>query len=143
MSRYISVEVERSVRLAAGHRCGYCCAPQYLLNLQLEIEHLLPVARGGTDDEENLWLSCRPCNGVKGAQIQGFDATTNSLAHIFNPRRQTWLRHFKWSDEGTHIIGQTACGRATVEALDLNNEIAVTVRRMWVSAGWHPPQDTI
>ncbi|BAZ12013.1 HNH endonuclease [Calothrix sp. NIES-4071] len=36
----------------------------------------------------------------------------------------------------------TACGRATVIALQLNNVYAVTVRQAWVSAGWHPPIET-
>jgi hypothetical protein len=43
--------------------------------------------------------------------------------------------------DGTRIIGRTPVGRATVEALRLNNEVAVEVRRNWVLAGWHPPVD--
>jgi hypothetical protein len=35
--------------------------------------------------------------------------------------------------------GLTACGRATVSALSLNNQLAVIVRRNWINAGWHPP----
>ena len=31
-------------------------------------------------------------------------------------------------------------GRDAVEALRLNNELAVEVRRNWVLAGWHPPE---
>jgi hypothetical protein len=31
--------------------------------------------------------------------------------------------------------------RVTIVALNLNNLIAVTVRRNWITAGWHPPQD--
>jgi hypothetical protein len=30
---------------------------------------------------------------------------------------------------------------ATVEALHLNNDLAVEVRRNWVLAGWHPPEE--
>jgi hypothetical protein len=44
-------------------------------------------------------------------------------------------------EDGTRIIGLTACGRATALALQLNNVIAVMVRREWVAAGWHPPAD--
>jgi hypothetical protein len=49
-------------------------------------------------------------------------------------------RHFKWSDDGTEIIGLTASGRATVVALKLNNTFAIEARSNWVSAGWHPPK---
>ena len=31
----------------------------------LEIEHIIPLAKGGTDDESNLWLACPICNGHK------------------------------------------------------------------------------
>jgi hypothetical protein len=44
------------VRAAAGHRCGYCLSPQFLIMARLEIEHIIPRSRGGTDDELDLWL---------------------------------------------------------------------------------------
>jgi hypothetical protein len=131
--------VKRRVRVAAGDRCGYCLSAQRYVLGPLEIEHLLPLAAGGTDDEGNLWLACRLCNGFKGTQTVAIDPVTRRRVPLFNPRRQRWRRHFRWGADGTRIIGRTACGRATVVALQLNNLIAVTVRRSWVSAGWHPP----
>ncbi|HEY9634669.1 MAG TPA: hypothetical protein V6D14_14750 [Coleofasciculaceae cyanobacterium] len=56
-------------------------------------------------------------------------------------RQQKWSRHLVWSDNGSRLAGLTACGRATVLALQLNNSYAVTVRQAWVSAGWHPPTE--
>jgi hypothetical protein len=107
----------------------------------LEIEHIVPRAQGGSDDETNLWLACGLCNRYKGARITGIDPTTGATVPLFNPRTQVWAEHFQWSADGTRIIGLTAIGRATVEALSLNNEIAVEVRRNWVLAGWHPVED--
>ncbi|MBI1764521.1 MAG: HNH endonuclease [Acidobacteria bacterium] len=129
------------VRLAAGHRCGYCLTPQHLLPWELELEHILASANGGTDDEENLWLACRSCNSFKGTQIFALDPLTNRRLRLFNPRRQKWWKHFKWSADGAQIIGLTAPGRASVLALRLNNIFAVAARREWVSAGWYPPKD--
>jgi len=137
----IPISVELRVRAAAGNRCGYCHCPQWLLNWELEIEHIISLALGGSDDEGNLWLSCRSCNCFKGIQINAYDPETERRVKLFNPRLQKWTRHFKWNADGTHIIGLTASGRATVVALKLNNKFAVDVRRYWVSAGWHPPQD--
>lgn len=135
----VSEVVRRRVRLAAGDRCGYCqSAQRYVFGL-LEVEHLVPQAHGGTDDEENLWLACRLCNGFKGTRTVASDPLTGRLVRLFNPRKQRWPRHFVWNTDGTRIGGRTACGRATVIALQLNNVIAVTVRREWVAAGWHPP----
>lgn len=106
----------------------------------LEIDHIVPRAAGGTDQEENLWLACRLCNNAKGVKTHGNDPLTKRRVRLFNPRTQRWNRHFHWSDDGIRVIGKTICGRVTVDALNLNNEIALVVRQNWVSAGWHPPQ---
>jgi hypothetical protein len=137
----IPKDVQRRVRAQAQNRCGYCISSQkYILGL-LEMEHIHPEALGGTDDEENLWLACRLCNGFKGIQTHGRDPITGRRVKLFNPRRQQWRRHFTWSSDRVRIIGLTVCGRATVAALKLNNLLAVNVRREWVKAGWHPPED--
>jgi hypothetical protein len=136
-------ETRARVRAQAGDRCGYCHSPQKYVLGPLEIDHIIPQARGGTDDEANLWLACRLCNGYKGAQTQGYDPVTSRLVELFNPRRQRWSEHFAWSEDGMRIVGQTDCGRATVLALQLNNVIAVMVRREWVAAGWHPPAEDV
>ncbi len=140
-SSRISEEVRERVRLQAGERCGYCRSQQKYVLGMLELDHLIPTAKGGTDDEDNLWLACRLCNGYKGTQTHGRDPVTGRSVRLFNPRHQKWSRHFVWSEDGTQIVGKTVCGRATVIAVQLNNIIAVMVRREWVAASWHPPKD--
>ncbi|MGH2354793.1 MAG: HNH endonuclease [Chloroflexota bacterium] len=139
MSPYISEDVRARIRATAEDRCGYCRSPQHLVLGPLEIDHLVPTAAGGSDDEENLWLACRMCNNFKAAQTQAIDPPTGRRVRLFNPRKQHWSRPFHWSPDGTQIVGRTATGRATVAALQLNHVVAVLVRRTWVSAGWHPP----
>lgn len=139
-SRKVPEDLSARVRAAAENRCGYCLTHQRYAMQVLEIEHLIPKTKGGTDDEENLWLACRLCNNAKSTQTHGYDPLTGRRVKLFNPRRQRWRRHFYWSEEGTRVNGRTACGRATVTTLKLNNEIALVVRRNWVSAGWHPPE---
>ena len=131
--------VQERIRKTAHNRCGYCLSPQQLVLGKLEIEHIIPRASGGRDNEDNLWLACRLCNSYKAAQTHAYDPLSTRQMPIFNPRQQSWKRHFRWSNDGIHIIGRTRIGRATVIALQLNNPIAATVRRNWVAAGWHPP----
>jgi hypothetical protein len=131
--------IRRRVRQAAQDRCGYCLSPQRLVMGTLEIEHLVPRAQGGSDEEENLWLSCSLCNRYKGAQTSATDPLSGDAAQLFNPRCDKWSEHFRWSADGVKIEGLTPAGRATVAALRLNNELAVEVRRNWMRAGWHPP----
>ncbi len=141
-STKISEEVRTIVRFEAQNRCGYCRSLQKYVLGMLEIDHIIPKAKGGTDDESNLWLACRLCNNFKATQTHRQDPETNRQVKLFNPRTQQWNKHFTWSEDGTHIIGLTACGRATVLALQLNNTCALMVRQQWISAGWHPPQET-
>jgi hypothetical protein len=41
---HVPAEVDRRVREAARHRCGYCLSPQQLVMARLEIEHIIPKA---------------------------------------------------------------------------------------------------
>lgn len=136
----ISKEKADRVRRTADNRCGYCLSSQRYVMAKLEVEHIIPRALGGSDEEENLWLSCSLCNRYKGIQLEAIDLQTNKVVRLFNPRRQVWNEHFTWSSDGVPIIGLTETGRVSVDALQLNNEIAVEVRRNWVIAGWHPPE---
>ncbi len=45
-----------------GRKCYYCKEK----NVPLEIEHIIPKAKGGTNRVDNLTLSCGPCNTKKG-----------------------------------------------------------------------------
>ncbi len=139
---YVAPELDRRVREAAKHRCGYCLSPQRLVMARLEIEHIIPVARGGTADESNLWLSCPLCNRFKGDRTAALDPESGEEIPLFNPRLQRWSEHFRWTVDGLRIVGLTSTGRATVAALHLADDPdAIEVRGFWVMAGWHPPRD--
>ncbi len=45
------------------YRCRHCKT-----HIDLTIDHILAVANGGTDDEDNLQVLCRPCNCRKGTK---------------------------------------------------------------------------
>ncbi len=45
-----------------GRKCAYCGRE----NVPLEIEHIIPKSRGGTDRVSNLTLACHDCNQKKG-----------------------------------------------------------------------------
>lgn len=84
---------------------------------------------------ENLCLSCYRCNEFKGTATH----SAENRIRLFHPRRDLWDEHFRWSLDGTHIVGLTEIGIATVTQLNMNNGVVVAARRRWVSAGWHPP----
>jgi hypothetical protein len=133
---YIPVALKRRVTKSALHRCGYCLRTEELMGMP--IEHIIPEVLGGTTTEDNLWLSCSSCNQFKGSKIRGRDPKNGEWVKIFNPRLQVWDEHFAWNNDGTQVLGKTACGRVTVIALQMNNPSIIVTRRLWVSAGWWP-----
>lgn len=142
MSRgYISAELRQQVRGDSGLRCGYCHTPEEFIGMPLDIDHIVPEALGGATARENLWQACSRCNDFKGDRTASLDSATNEIAPLFNPRTQKWTEHFSWSSSGKQILGRTPIGRATVEALRLNNEFIMIARRFWVEAGRWPPLD--
>jgi 5-methylcytosine-specific restriction endonuclease McrA len=47
-----------------GRKCAYCKAT----NVPLQIEHIVPTARDGSNRVSNLTMACKPCNDAKGKQ---------------------------------------------------------------------------
>ncbi|MBI1924451.1 HNH endonuclease [Candidatus Poribacteria bacterium] len=104
----------------------------------LTVDHIIPRAKGGKTVEENLWLACRWCNEHKHDRTHARDPITQRRVRLFNPRKQVWPEHFRWSEDGTQVMGLTPCGRVTVEALNMNNPEIVAARCFWTQAGRHP-----
>lgn len=54
------------VREAANRRANSCCTYCGTLKGPFHHDHLLPYARGGSNDSSNIVLACRSCNISKG-----------------------------------------------------------------------------
>lgn len=58
-------------RFAVLERCNFTCtycgrkAPE----VTLVVDHIVPVAKGGTGNDDNLTAACRDCNAGKGARL--------------------------------------------------------------------------
>lgn len=60
----IPPSVRLKVLIRDGFRCVYCGATKE--DDRLEVDHVIPASRGGTDDIGNLVVACRRCNIGKG-----------------------------------------------------------------------------
>ena len=62
-----------------GRTCAYCDAR----DVPLEVEHIHPRSKGGSDRAANLTLACHACNQAKGSQdVRGFVKDEARLTRI-------------------------------------------------------------
>ena len=126
------------VALRAGHRCEYCHAPEAVFNLPLEVEHIVPVSRGGDDTAANWALACRACNLYKATHVHGSDPESHAVVRLFHPREDQWEDHFRVAAESGEIEGLTPVGSATVARLGMNSAAQVAARQQWMRLGLFP-----
>lgn len=138
--KYIPKALRELVIKRAHNRCEYCQTQANPTAMPMEIDHIIPRAMQGQTEENNLCLACTYCNDSKNDRLVGLDAESGKYVGLYNPRIQKWGDHFIWSKNGERITGLTETDRATVFALNLNRPELLRGRKVWVKAGWHPPQ---
>lgn len=112
----------------ARHQCEYCHAPEVIFNVAFEVEHIIPISKGGLDELQNLALACR-CNLRKLDYLDGFDLVDRQQIRLFNPRTDIWYEHFTVQPEAPFLLeGKTSIGRATVERLQMNAFLQLRAR---------------
>ncbi len=127
-----------TVSQRAGHRCEYCHAPEAIFNFAFEVEHIIPVAAHGSDEDSNLALACRACNLYKTSHLTAIDEVSQTEVALFHPRRDRWEDHFAVDPETCAIEGLTPVGRATVDRLRMNAPLQLEARRQWKRLGLFP-----
>lgn len=133
----MQVFLERLIWKRARNRCEYCLIPQLADELPFHVDHIIAEQHGGLTVRSNLALACYSCNLHKGPNLTGRDRRTGKIARLFDPRRHTWSRHFRW--DGPVLMGRTAVGRATVATLAINLPHRVELRETLIHEGVFPP----
>jgi hypothetical protein len=118
-------------------RCEYCGLSQEGQEATFHIDHVIPLVAGGETVAENLALACVSCSLRKAARQTAIDPQSGEEVALYDPRRDTWHEHFQW--DGVYLVGLTATGRATVEALNMNRVLILAIRREEAAVGRHPP----
>jgi hypothetical protein len=133
----ITDEQRRNVRELAGNCCEYCRVAQGGRLSTFQIDHIIPLKHGGSDDTDNLCLACLKCNSFKGPNVAALDPTTGEATRLYDPRQQRWDDHFRINPDAT-LVGTSPEGRATVVVLRINEESRVNHRRMMMLLGEYP-----
>lgn len=126
------------VRERAGRRCEYChLREEDAGTLTFQTEHIIAKQHGGTDNPGGLCYACAQCNWAKGPNLVGLLA--GKLYALFNPRKQSWHRHFCWDQ--TILLGKTKTGIVTVQVLNINDPARVMLRENLLFEGRFPPEE--
>lgn len=135
----IPLSIKRIVISRANGYCEYCKSPADFTTEPFSIEHIMPRAKAGSNDEANLAYACIGCNVYKSDLTEFLDVVSHQLVPLFNPRMMNWYEHFVWDELFTSLVGQTAVGRVTIQALKLNRKPLKNLRRALLAIGEHPP----
>ena len=99
--------LKRSLMRRQDNTCAYCGYRR--IGASMDIDHIIPVVRGGSNDESNLQVICRPCNQRKGPQTdEEFRTRYARLVPqraLTPPRRRISQKDFR---EETRLTTQTA-----------------------------------
>ena len=60
----VPLNIRQAVYTRDGYRCVYCDSP-----LNLEIDHIIPLSKGGPNHIDNYQTLCKYCNRKKSAKI--------------------------------------------------------------------------
>lgn len=135
----VSQKLRRLVKDRALGFCEYCICSDSHATQEHSLEHIFPEERGGRSTADNLALACQGCNNIKYIKIHALDPVSQEIVPLFHPRTDLWHEHFAWSADRLTMLGLTPTGRATIEALRLNREGVINLRRLLFLDGKHPP----
>jgi 5-methylcytosine-specific restriction endonuclease McrA len=83
------VEIKEYLLEKWGHKCAYCGAE----NVPLEVEHIQPKSKGGSNRVSNLTIACHDCNQRKDKiPIEQFLSKKPELAHKILAQTKESLR---------------------------------------------------
>ena len=98
--RSIGTKLRFDILESDGFACRYCGARAP--DVQLQIDHVAPVARGGSDDPDNLVACCQRCNAGKGDR----DLSRALTVTIADPETLGCLKDLVADNHETDEVGE-------------------------------------
>ena len=65
--RYIPFQTKMRVVRRDNYTCQHC--HKHLQDNEVEFDHIIPLAKGGSSDEHNIRLTCHECNADKSDKV--------------------------------------------------------------------------
>lgn len=137
----VTAEQRQAVLERARGCCEYCKSQVRFATQSFSTDHIIPRHSSGETALDNLALACQGCNSHKYTKTEARDPVSDKIVPLYHPRQHRWHDHFAWSDDFALVVGLTPTGRATIQALHLNREELVNLRRVLYAMGEHPPAE--
>ncbi len=127
----VSDKIRKTVEHRVNHRCEYCQIHSNDMFLSFELDHIIPIKHGGSNDFENLALACPHCNQHKGSDFATI--FKNQIIRLFNPRVDKWPDHFEVFNG--EINSKSKVGEASIKIFHFNEPDLIILRQL-LSKNW-------
>lgn len=132
MRKTFSNPIRLAVAFRALSKCEYCLLPEKLSFYNFQIDHIISLKHGGSNDLENLAYSCPDCNYFKGTDL-GSIITENKLIRFYNPRTDVWDNFFEITN-GV-IVPKNEIAKVTEAIFKFNEIDRLIFRRELIQLG--------
>jgi HNH endonuclease len=132
MRKTFSNRIRIVVASRAIYKCEYCLLPEKVSFYNFQIDHIISLKHGGTNDVENLAYCCPDCNYAKGTDL-GSILNNNELFRFFNPRIDVWGEYFELINGS--ISPKNDVGKVTEQIFKFNDIDRLIFRRELIQLG--------
>lgn len=82
--RRLTKQERRTVYDKMGGHCAYCGC-KIRLNKDMQVDHVVPLRKGGMDELDNMLPACRSCNHYKGSMsLEGFRKMVENMPYALD-----------------------------------------------------------
>jgi HNH endonuclease len=132
MRKPFSSQIRILVATRSLFRCEYCLLPDKVSFYNFQIDHIISLKHGGTNDVENLAYCCPDCNYAKGTDL-GSMLNNNELVRFFNPRIDVWNEYFELINGS--ILSKNDIGKVTEQIFKFNDIDRLIFRHELIQLG--------
>lgn len=99
------------------NRCAWCKKYLFSDNVEIHVDHVEPLIYEGTNDFNNLVLTCADCNYHKGTKTEGYNTGMNDRVNNSVPR---WIKTNRYN---TYDLPDLEVTAKDIEDFDEKNKL--------------------
>lgn len=132
----INESIRKQISARANLACEYCLIHEDDTYFGCQIDHIISIKHGGSNEVDNLAYSYVFCNRHKGSDIGSIILNSDRFIRFYNPRLDQWNQHFQLN--GSVIEPITDIGEVTVKILKMNHIDRILERNLLIQLNRYP-----